>query len=615
MDGALAGIDECVSSGMLRSEPGGVAFRHELARLAIEESLDPERTVLLHRRAVAALAEPAIGAPDLARLAHHADAAGDTAAVLRFAPAAAGEATSLGAHREAVAQYARALRFAGGIVPVARAELLERFADECYLTDMRGEGLAALDEALAIHAQRDDALGQGEIQQRRANMLLCMGRMEEAAVAGNQAVAVLEPLLPGRELARAYSAMAEIALHADDAEDGIRWGGMASALAERVSDPEALALALNCVGTLELDRGRPEGRVKLLRSIELAKQAGVPAEVGRGYINLLSALGRSHQWASAGELIEAGMEWCREHGLEAWLRYIVAAQAEWHLVQGRWDEAAEATLGVLNGPPSLVLGPRMWAIETLSSVRMRRGDPGYWPLLDEDLEVARSTGELQHLAPVAAARAEAAWLEGRRGAIAEETDAAFALALRQRAPRFLGELASWRWRGGVLDEAPAGVEEVYRLTIAGDAVGAERFWNSAGYPYEAALALADSDDPKDLREAHERLRALGATPAAAIVARRLRVLGERALRRGPRSRTRANPAGLTARELEVLPLLAEGLRNAEIAERLVVSQKTVDHHVSAILRKLGVHTRGEAAAAASRLGLAGVSAGSAGGLA
>jgi DNA-binding CsgD family transcriptional regulator len=257
----------------------------------------------------------------------------------------------------------------------------------------------------------------------------------------------------------------------------------------------------------------------------------------------------------------------------------------------------------------------MWAIETLSSVRMRRGDPGYWPLLDEDLDVARAVGELQYLAPVAAARAEAAWLERRADAIAEETDAAYALALRQRAPRFLGELACWRWRAGVLDEAPAGVEEVYRLTIAGDAAGAERFWNTAGYPYEAALALDGSDDPKDLREAHERLRALGATPAAAIVARRLRVLGERALPRGPRTQTRANAAGLTARELEVLPFLAEGLRNAEIAGRLVVSQKTVDHHVSAILRKLGARTRGEAAAAASRLGLTEVSAGSPGGLA
>lgn len=613
-DGALAGIDECVNSGMLRSEPGGVAFRHELARIAIEESLDPERSVSLHRRAVAALAEPAIGAPDLARLAHHAEAAGDTAAVLRFAPAAAGEASSVGAHREAAAQYGRALRFAGGIASVARAELLERFADECYFTDMREEGVAALDEALTIHRERGDALKQGETQRLRSRMLLCIGRVPEATAAAESAVALLEPLSPGRELARAYTALAEVALHLSDEQGTLKWGNLAAALAERVGDAEALILSLNFVGTTELGRGTG-GRDKLLRSLELAKEAELPSEVGRAYVNLLGALGLCHDWVGAGEIIAAAIDWCREHGLESWLRYVLGAQAEWHLVQGRWDAAADTALSVINAPANQVVGPRNWALETLARVRARRGDPGYRPLLDELLEESRAVGELQHLGPAATARAEAAWLEGRTDAIAPETDSAFALALRQRAPYYLGELSCWRWRAGLLSEPPAGVPEVYRLTIAGDWEGAASHWEDVGYPYEAALALADSGDPDGLRDALDRLRGLGATPAAAIVARRLRELGERGLPRGPRARTRANPAGLTARELEVLPLVAEGLRNAEIAERLVVSEKTVDHHVSAILRKLGVRTRGEAAATASRLGLTEVSAGSPGGLA
>ena len=417
-DGALTGIDECVNSGMLRSEPGGVAFRHELARIAIEESLEPERTVLLHRRAVAALAEPAIGAPDLARLAHHAEAAGDTVAVLRFAPAAAAEAGAVGAHREAVAQYERALRFAGGIAPVARAELLERFADECYFTDMRDEGVAALDEALPIHEQRGDALKQGETQQLRAQMLLCIGRVEEAMAAAQGAVEILEPLAPGRELARAYSVLAEISLHTDDIEGGARWASLATSMAERVGDADALALALICFGSMELARGDPEGREKLLRALDLAKQADLPAVAGKAYIDLLDALSRCHQWAGSGETIAAGIEWCRGHGLDAWLGYMLAAQAEWNEVQGRWDDAAETALSVLNGPPSQVVGFRSWAQCTLARVRVRRGDPGYWPLLDEALELARAAGELQHLAPVAAIRAEAAWLEGRSDAIA-----------------------------------------------------------------------------------------------------------------------------------------------------------------------------------------------------
>ena len=208
------------------------------------------------------------------------------------------------------------------------------------------------------------------------------------------------------------------------------------------------------------------------------------------------------------------------------------------------------------------------------------------------------------MGPVAAARAEAAWLAGLHNRVAAETQAAYELALQHRSRWLAGELACWRRRSGVREPMPDDVAEPYALELAGQCEAAARAWAGLGCPYDAALTLADADEEEPLRYALEQLNRLGAPPAAAILARRLRDRGVRGLPRGPRPRTRTNPAGLTARELEVLPLLSEGWRNAQIAQHLVVSEKTIDHHVSAILRKLDVRTRGEATAAASRLGLA-----------
>ncbi len=160
-DRGLGALDECLRSGVLRAEDDGVIFRHELARIAIEESLSPDRAVALHRRALAALEDPMIAAPDLARLAHHAEAAGDGPAVLRYAPAAGDHAAALGSPREAQHHYYRALRYSSDIEPPARADLLERFAELAYLSDMRSEAVGAVDEALAIHRRRGDVLREG----------------------------------------------------------------------------------------------------------------------------------------------------------------------------------------------------------------------------------------------------------------------------------------------------------------------------------------------------------------------------------------------------------------------------------------------------------------------
>jgi DNA-binding CsgD family transcriptional regulator len=350
--------------------------------------------------------------------------------------------------------------------------------------------------------------------------------------------------------------------------------------------------------------GSPEGPKKLERGLELGRRAGLEDHVGRAFVNLVWWPVRNRDYLLVKRFLEPGLEYCAERGLDLWWLFLLACRARLELDEGRLDEAADSAAVVLRHPRAWPV-PRIYALAVLGLVRARRGDPEVWPLLNEAQALAEPTGELQRIGPAATARAEANWLEGRHDAITRESEGALELALRRRAPWAMGELACWRWRAGARSEIPPDAAEPYALEIAGEWAQAAKLWTEMGCPYEAALSLADADDDDHLRRALDELHRLGARSAAAIVARRLRERGARGLPRGPRPSTRENPAGLTARELEVLELVAQGLRNADIAERLFLSEKTVGHHVSAILRKLGVRTRGEASAEAARLGFAG----------
>jgi DNA-binding CsgD family transcriptional regulator len=595
---AAPALDECLASGMLVDEDGRIRFRHELARMAIEAELGPSRRRALHAAMLAALGDPTRGI-DLARLAYHAEGADDAVAVLHLAPDAARRAAALGAHREAAAQYARALRFAGGSPPAERAELETRLADALYATDDQVESIAARVRALAWYRESGDVMGEGDALCRLVTSYACRGAMDDARQTAGEAVRVLEPLGPSCGLAGAYHSLALLALYGNDLDAGIEWGDRAVACAG--DSDEIRVNAMISAGTGRLLRDGPDAVDQLQQALDLAIEHQLEQEVPRAHNDF--ALGglvhRAH--ALADRHIEAGLAYCAEHDLDMWSLSLLGVKVRSQFNQGRYDEASEIALrlaGELRDSPA----PRFEGLLVLGLVRARRGDPGSVQALEQAAGIGYSPTELEWVGELAIAQAEAAWLGGHTERIGDLTTAALALAQQAQHPWMLGEIACWRRRAGIDDQLARPVAEPWALELAGCFEDAAAEWDRLESPYEAAVALGFGGER--VEEAHNRLQELGARGAAAVFARQLREQGVRGIARGPRPSTRENPANLTAREVEVLALVADGLSNAEIALRLHVSTRTVDHHVSNILRKLDVPSRARASIEAAKLGIA-----------
>jgi DNA-binding CsgD family transcriptional regulator len=590
--GAVAGLAECVKVGVLEACSGAIAFRHELAREAVLGDIDPARRRELSRLALDAL-QSSHRRSDLALLVQYAAGAGDSAAVVEYGVAAAQAATSAGAHRQAAAHYARVLEHAVDRPDDERAGYCEAYAEECTIIDDLPE--AERGRRLAIGLWRDSAnpLKEGENLAELAWPLVRGGRNAEAEQTSRRAIAVLEALPPSRQLANAYRIQAHLTMLDRDCPVAVRLGEQAIELAGRFGDTLTIAAAENVIGAALLVSGAEEGLAHLERSIALGREIGFDSVVGNGLMNTGSSYGELYRLADAERYFAEGIAYTAERDLDYANHYMQAWLALVRLYQGRWAESEQIALGLITLPNLSVIS-RIVALVALGRVRARRGDADAMVVLDQALELAAQTGTLQRLAPVRAARAEAAWLAGDRKRTAEEARAAYELATTHSHRWFTGELLLWRTLGGEAIDLPSWAASPFLWQLKGNWRRAAAAWEKLGCVYECARALADGDHDAQI-QALEIFNGLGAAPAAAALRQRMRCAGVRKIPRGPRQSTRANPFGLTRRELEILGCLSGGLTNNVIGARLHVSPKTVDHHVSSVLAKLGAASRGEAA--------------------
>ncbi len=326
LDAPEAIIDECGHCGMTRDTEGSLVFRHELSRRAMEDSLRPAEARALHARILGALIKRAGGVSD-SRLVHHAERAGDIAALLTFAPRAADHAAEIGAHREAVAHYRAALAHQAELEPTVRAQLLDRLAYELYLMDQSEEAVRARIDALAVWRASGSPLRVGDTLRWLSRLSWFRGRGDDAEHYAQQAVKVLEPIGETRELAMAYSNMAQLAMLAAKNERAIELGERAIQLARKLGAEDILAHALNNVGTARTREVGDQGWLELKQSLHTSLRSGFQEHVARAYTNISSTAITHRDYFHASSNLDAGIAYCDEHELDAWSLYMRAYRA------------------------------------------------------------------------------------------------------------------------------------------------------------------------------------------------------------------------------------------------------------------------------------------------
>lgn len=599
LDGLPLPLDGCLRTGLLTADASSLHFRHELLRMAVEQAITPPRKSELHARVLAVLEQA--GDADPAVLAHHAEGAADAPAIRRHALTAARRSAELGAHREAALQYERALRYADVADPQTLAVPQEGLAAEYLLLDRLEESEAALRAALQVRRETGDSLRAGENLGVLSDVLWYQCRGHEGLLAAEESLATLQALPASPQLAMAHVNVA--CARASAGWPAEAFDGLATALelAGRLGSEDIAGTALLARGSWLIDAGQ-DGIGCMEQSLRRALAAGSEQQACHAYVCLQDACLSLQRLAEAERYFVAGMAIGGRRELRRASRCLRVTHADTLLQLGKWDEAAALCAEVL-AIPGVSPWNQLYPLRTLGTIRGRRGEPGHAELLDTSQAFAAGGLSVPWVTQVRAVRAELLWLSGQADLALLEAREAYDQAVGRTDLWRLGSVAIWLSRLETRGAGPAGLPEPYALEIAGDWQGAAITWERLGRRYDAALTrVVHSADDAELRATLGVLDELGARATAAAARRRMKELGITSIPRGPRATTRADPAGLTAREQEVLALLSQGLSDREISRQLVISERTVHHHVSSILAKTGAATRLAAAREAARIG-------------
>ncbi len=578
-------LHEAISLGLLVTADEAVSFRHELTRRAIEESLTLTERVDANRTVLEAL--PADTDP--ARIAHHAQEAGDVDQLIEAAPRAAAAAAAVGSHLEAIAHYRSLEPYLDQLDPETKGAILDQWGHELRLAGQLKESMRVQQLRVEHHREQGDRRAEAAALVENAFAVFNVDSGGAEALM-EQAVDLLGPDAVGADLIPIYEFKSYKAMMLNDFAAAREWADRALDAADLDGDENLIIRCLINLGTAGDGEDYPAGRSTLDEAVRRAEAVGNWREASRALHNHAFAAAEALDLATAIDYAQRGIALATREEVPGRLSYANLTYAKALEIAGEWDEAENLAQDELAFRAPFT---RSMALAIVGAMEARAGRAGARDTLLEAWRIASDANAPQRLAPNGAALAEYAWISGDEDIPIDDIKQALPRALDTFPTwRSTGFLALWFWKLGELDQAPEGIAEPYRLIIDGEPLTAAEMWAEIGCPYEEAIALSHGP-PESQIQALEKLEDLGATAVATKTRQQLRDQGVR-VPRGKAKTTRTHVAGLTARQAEVLDLLAEGLSNPEIADRLFVSPRTVEHHVSAVLSKLDAATRQEA---------------------
>ncbi|MDQ3279337.1 MAG: LuxR C-terminal-related transcriptional regulator, partial [Bacteroidota bacterium] len=599
----LDAFDESLSKGIAVLRNDRLYFKHELYRRTIEASLSPIKQLELNKRVLTYFLSSFQETGEVQRIVHYAKNAAEKKLVFQFAPLAAKHAAAVGAHTEAAKLYLAALENAPDHDSDKLVSLYEAYLYECYLTNQIQEAIRFQEKALQVWQKKEATLQIGNSYRFLSRLWWFTGHRQEAEYYGLKAVQIFEALPVSKEKAMAFSNMSQLKMLSDEADEAVRWGQLAIEMAHLLGDDEILCHALNNVGTAQwkIPALQNTGRQNVEKSLLLSLRHSYHEHAARAYTNLISNNINSKDYPEAERYLAEGLHYCEERDLHSWIRYKLAWKAKLLLEKGAWQQAEEIAKR-LTAAQSQVNIVKIGALTVQAVIAMRKGKPEGLSLLKEAKALAIETKEHQRIIPVLTACFEYEWLTGN-ALLTEPECTQFSAFVKSVNNPFVNMEAIYWWHKARPEDTRCGVElKKLDNLLQTETLLAKAHENWKSCPYEKALFLFEGAD----EEKHSSLLlldALGATTTAEKLRNLMRQVGIKRIPRGLRTSTKDNAANLTTRELDILRLLKTGARNKEIASRLYISPKTVDHHISSILFKLEVPSRIKAVDEAEKLGV------------